>query len=152
MGALDLFADRPVRAYVRTTGYNEFLAIQEDILLRFSEIVEQAGTGFAFPSRTLYHARDGGMDAERQQAAEKQVREWASAQTLPFPDFAEAYHKKISDTLDYPPEGSPESDRGEAGQACTVGNSNRWTVLRLSALRPKKQSYGTSENDVRENP
>ena len=112
MGALDLFADRPVRAYVRTTGYNEFLAIQEDILLRFSEIVEQAGTGFAFPSRTLYHARDGGMDAERQQAAEKQVREWASAQTLPFPNFAEAYRKKISDTLDYPPEGSPESDRG----------------------------------------
>ena len=101
-----------VRAYVRTTGYNEFLAIQEDILLRFSEIVERAGTGFAFPSRTLYHARDGGMDAERQQAAEKQVREWASAQTLPFPDFSEAYRKKISDTLDYPPEGSPEADRG----------------------------------------
>ena len=101
-----------VRVYVRTTGYNEFLAIQEDILLRFSEIVEQAGTGFAFPSRTLYHARDGGMDAKRQQAAEKQVREWASAQTLPFPDFAEAYRKKISDTLDYPPEGSPEADRG----------------------------------------
>ncbi len=101
-----------VRVYVRTTGYNEFLAIQEDILLRFAEIVERAGTGFAFPSRTLYHARDGGLDTERQQAAEKQVREWASAQTLPFPDFAEAYRKKISDTLDYPPEGSPEADRG----------------------------------------
>ena len=101
-----------VRVYVRTTGYNEFLAIQEDILLRFTEIVERAGTGFAFPSRTLYHARDGGLDAERQQAAEKQVREWASAQTLPFPDFAEAYRRKISDTLDYPPEGSPEADRG----------------------------------------
>ena len=55
-------------------------------------------------------AWDGGLDAERQQAAEKQVREGASPQTLPFPDFAEAYRRKISDTLDYPPEGSHGAD------------------------------------------
>ena len=90
------------RRYKRAAP-NEFLAIQEDILLRFFEIVEQAGTGFAFPSRALHHARDGGLDAERREAAEKQVREWASAQTLPFPDCAEAYRRKISDALHYPP-------------------------------------------------
>ncbi|MGB5493030.1 MAG: hypothetical protein WBM97_00925, partial [Sedimenticolaceae bacterium] len=74
--------------------------------------VEQAGTGFAFPSSTVYLGRDGGLDLERQQAAEKQVREWASAQTLPFPDFAEDYRRSITDTLDYPPVGSPDADRG----------------------------------------
>ena len=62
-----------VRVYVRTTGYNEFLAIQEDILLRMMKLVGQAGTGFAFPSRTLYLGRDGGLDNERQQGAEKQI-------------------------------------------------------------------------------
>ena len=70
------------------------------------------GTGFAFPSQTLYVTRDGGLDIEKQQAAEKQVREWASAQTLPFPDIAEGFRVEITDTLDYPPEGSPDADRG----------------------------------------
>jgi len=96
-------------AYVNTADWNEFLAIQEDLNLRIMTIVEQAGTGFAFPSQTLFHARDGGFDDERQQAAEKQVREWAAAQTLPFPNFDEDYRKQIMDTLDYPPDGSPEA-------------------------------------------
>lgn len=101
-----------LRAYIKTTSNNEFLAIQEDILLRVMVMVKQAGTGFAFPSQTLYLSRDGGLDDEGQRNAERQVREWASAQTLPFPDFAEEYRKKISDILDYPPEGSPEADKG----------------------------------------
>ena len=76
------------------------------------DIVKKAGTAFAFPSRTVYHTRDDGLDSERQQAAEKQVREWAAGQILPFPDFAYDYRKQIVDTLDYPPEGSPGADRG----------------------------------------
>ncbi len=101
-----------IRVYVRASDRNEFLAIQEDILLRVMKVVKQAGTGFAFPSRTLYVSRDGGLDDERQQAAEEQVREWAAAQVLPFPDFAEDHRKQITDTLDYPPDGSPGADRG----------------------------------------
>lgn len=101
-----------IRAFIRTPSHNEFLAIQEDILLRIMRVVQHAGTGFAFPSQTLYLGRDHGLDAELQREAECAVREWASAQTLPFPDFAEEYRKEITDTLDYPPEGSPEADRG----------------------------------------
>lgn len=95
-----------------TTDYNEFLAIQEDILLRTIKVVDRAGTGIAFPSRTLYHSRDKGLDEEQQDVAEKQVREWASAHALPFPEFDDKYLREITDTLDYPPEGSPDSDRG----------------------------------------
>ena len=99
-----------IRVYIITSDYNDFLAIQEDILLRAMAIVKQAGTGFAFPSRTLYLTRDSGLNDERQQAAEKQVREWTSAQTLPFPDLNEEHRRQITDTLDYPPEGSPGSN------------------------------------------
>jgi MscS family membrane protein len=99
-----------IRVYIITSDYNDFLAIQEDILLRIMAVVKQAGTGFAFPSRTLYLTRDGGLNDERQQAAEKQVREWTSAQTLPFPDLDEDHRRQITDTLDYPPEGSPGSN------------------------------------------
>ena len=112
VGFGDFSLNVSIRVYIRTKTRNEFLAIQEDILLRAKKLVEQAGTGFAFPSSTVYLGRDGGLDLERQQAAEKQVREWASAQTLPFPDFAEDYRRSITDTLDYPPEGSPDADRG----------------------------------------
>lgn len=99
-----------IRVYIRTTDYSEFLAVQEDILLRIMKVVGRAGTGFAFPSQTLYLGRDGGLDKEQQDGAEKQVREWASAQTLPFPEFSEDYRRKITDTLDYPPDGSPGAD------------------------------------------
>ena len=110
VGYGDFSLNVALRVYIRTSHYNEFLAVQEDILLRAMNVVKEAGTGFAFPSRTLYVARDGGLDNERQQAAEKKVREWALAQTLPFPDFAEGYRRQITDTLDYPPEGSPGAD------------------------------------------
>jgi hypothetical protein len=79
----------------------------EDILLRVAEIVEQAGAGFAFPSSTVYLRRDAGLDKERQAGAEKQVREWASAHALRFPDISEEQRKKTADTLDYPPGDSP---------------------------------------------
>jgi MscS family membrane protein len=110
VGYGDFSLNVTLHAYIRTSHYNEFLAVQEDILLRAMNVVKEAGTGFAFPSRTLYVARDGGLDNERQQAAEKKVGEWALAQTLPFPDFPEEYRQQITDTLDYPPEGSPGAD------------------------------------------
>jgi MscS family membrane protein len=112
VGYGDFSLNVAIRVYIRTLNYNEFLSVQEDILLRTMKIVEEAGTGFAFPSRTLYLGRDAGLDDEKQQAAEKKVREWCSAQTLPFPDITESYRKEITDTLDYPPDGSPDADRG----------------------------------------
>ncbi|MGB5408709.1 MAG: hypothetical protein WBM52_07855 [Thiogranum sp.] len=54
----------------------EELATIEDILLRIMKVVGKAGTGFAFPSRTLYFGRDGGFDKEQQEDAEKQVRDF----------------------------------------------------------------------------
>jgi len=104
--------DVDVFAYVGTADWNEFLAVQEDVVLRIMDIVKAAGTAFALPSRTLYHGRDRGLDPERQEAAGKQVREWASAHELPFPEFPASYRKQIIDTLDYPPAGSPKGDRG----------------------------------------
>lgn len=104
--------DVDIRVYIKTIELNEFYAVKEDIMLRVIEVIEQAGTGFAFPSRTLYQARERGLDDTRQHDAEQQVRAWASAHTLPFPEFDEDYRRKITDTLDYPPEGSPGADRG----------------------------------------
>jgi MscS family membrane protein len=98
-----------IRVNINTNDLNEFRAIREDIFLRVMNIVKDAGTGFAFPSRTVYQAQDGGLDAERQEAAEAQVRAWGSAHELPFPTFTADYRREMRNTLDYPPEGSPEA-------------------------------------------
>lgn len=41
-------------AFTRTTDWLEWMAIKEKLLLEIKRIVEDAGTGFAFPSRSLY--------------------------------------------------------------------------------------------------
>jgi len=98
--------DVEVFAYVTTTDWNEFLAVREDLYLRMMDVVEDSGTGFAFPSQTLYLGRDGGLDDERSRRAERTVREWREGGKLPFPDFPPQARSEMSGSLDYPPRGS----------------------------------------------
>ena len=113
---IDFSLDLELFAFVPTTDFNEFLAVQEDVLLRLMDIVEASGSGFAFPSQTLYLGRDGGVDHERTREAEQTVRTWREEGSLPFPDFDPATVTAAEDTLDYPPRGSvagsaPATDR-----------------------------------------
>jgi MscS family membrane protein len=48
--------DIEVMAWFVTTDWDEFLAIREQVLLEFMGVVEQANTGFAFPTRTIHIA------------------------------------------------------------------------------------------------
>ncbi len=65
-----------------------------------------AGARLALPSKTIYYARDEGLDEERRRAAERQVRDWTDAGELPFPDMSEEQRQALAGTLHYPPEGS----------------------------------------------
>ena len=98
-----------IRVNISTSSRDEFRAIREDIYLRIMKILKDAGAGFAFPSRTVYHNRDTEPDSTLRQEAEAKVRAWCSAQELPFPNFTADYRRKVRNTLDYPPEGSPEA-------------------------------------------
>jgi MscS family membrane protein len=100
--------DVKVFAYIRTRDRLTYLAIREDINLRIIDIVLEAGTGFAFPSQTVYLGRDSGLDAERGRESETQVQEWRSNGKLPFPEFDESLLEEKKGVLDYPPEGSPD--------------------------------------------
>ena len=100
--------DLEVFAYLRCQDQDTFLAIQEDVLLRMEDIVNEAGSGFAFPSQTAYLLRDKGLDRERSSEAEARVRQWRGSGKLPFPEFADNEREKLNDILDYPPKGSPQ--------------------------------------------
>ena len=65
-----------VFAYAKATAWAEFLGIREELLIRMMDIIEQAGTALAFPSQTLYLARDCGNDPTKAKAAEARVQEW----------------------------------------------------------------------------
>jgi MscS family membrane protein len=94
--------------YLRCMEQNEFLAIQEDVLLRVEDIIKEAGSGFAFPSQTAYLARDAGLDDKRRSVAETEVEHLRFTGKLPFPEFDEEEREQLEDILDYPPRGSPD--------------------------------------------
>ena len=97
-----------LRVYAKTREWNDFYSIKEDILLRIDDIVEAAGTGFAFPSQTLYWSRDPGLDTERTEQAHQEVATWRRQRKLPFPRFSSKTLEALSGKLKYPPPGSPD--------------------------------------------
>lgn len=100
--------DVEIFAYIKTKDFEEFLAVREDIFLRLIDIIDESGTGFAFPSTINYLARDAGMDEERTERSEAIVRQLREENELPFPFFNVHTRKTLRDTLDFPPTGSVE--------------------------------------------
>lgn len=127
--------DIDLRVYARTREWNDFYAIKEDVLLRIAEIVRSAGTGFAFPSRTVYVTKDGGLDETLGDKAQEEVKGWRRRREYPFPKFAASRLEKLRDTLHYPPRGSPDflateeelSEGGEQLSAEPVEDENQPT-------------------------
>ena len=102
-------------AYVNTRDWVEFLGIREDILLRVMDVVGEAGTSIAFPSRTLYLGRDQGADAGKVEAAETAVHAWRDEGKLPFPNFSPEQARQLRGSVAFPPPGSPASSAGRPG-------------------------------------
>jgi hypothetical protein len=60
-------------------------------------IINEAGTGFAFPSQTTHLASDTGVDAQRGSEAETQVERWRAGGKLPFPEFEDEQREDVLD-------------------------------------------------------
>lgn len=101
--------DLDIFAYVKTTDYGEFLEVAEDLNLRIMEIVAEAGSSFAFPSQTTYIENGKGLNEARAREAEGQVDQWRQHNELYLPGFPQAKVHELRDTLDYPPNGSPQA-------------------------------------------
>ncbi len=61
--------DIEVMAWFQTAIWSEFQLVRQEVLLRFMEVVEGAGTSFAFPTRTLHVVSEARQ--EQGSAAEK---------------------------------------------------------------------------------
>jgi MscS family membrane protein len=64
----DFSFDLEVFAYVFAPAWPDFLETQEGLLFRVMDIIEASGASFAFPSQTMYVARDSRPEAKRRDA------------------------------------------------------------------------------------
>jgi len=103
--------DLEIFAYVTTTDWNEFLQVREDVFLSVMDAIDASGTGFAFPSQTLYLGRDEGLDAERAREAEARVAEWRERGELYIPRFPDPVIQEFAGSHPWPPDGSPDAPR-----------------------------------------
>lgn len=100
--------DIEVFAYIGVTDYAESLEIAEDLNLRIMDIVEASGSDFAFPSEVQYSLPGKPVDEERVKAISATVKEWKTKRELYLPEFPPDKIASLKNSLEYPPEGSPQ--------------------------------------------
>ncbi len=113
-----------VFTYFLVKDMNEFLEIQEEVLLKFMEIVNTHGAGFAFPSQTLYLARDDKPDPEKMRAAAEKM---AALRGLP-PDTG-------ADEAEAEPTETSEASEGHTGEGNEPSRGGLPTLFRRFRLR-----------------
>ena len=70
-------------AYVGSADRLEFFAVREEIYLRIMDLIDEAGTGFAFPSQTHYLAQDPGLLGTPAPTARAVVPAWRPQDPAP---------------------------------------------------------------------
>ncbi len=136
----DSSLDIQMRVYALTRDWNDFFAVKEDLLLRINDIVRGAGTGFAFPSQTLYLGRDSGLDQQSGDAAVRAVQAWRRGGKLPFPRLSRDRIDELRETLDYPPRGSVEAG----------GLDEAWEEFAEPLSADEPEELEEEEEDVKE--
>lgn len=101
--------DLDIFCYISETDNAEYLAGAEDLNLRIMDIVARAGTGFAFPSRTIYFERGQGRDKALSEQAEEEVRRWREEGQLFQHKFTDEAINQLAGTLKYPDSGTANS-------------------------------------------
>ena len=103
-----------VTSYIEAINVDVSQEVQEDLLLRIMDIVAKSGTDLAYPSQTIYFARDKGNSEEKTAEVAETVKKWKDNSELQLPRFDPKHIQEIKGSIHYPEEGSvvkpPEPD------------------------------------------
>ncbi len=113
--------DVEIFAYLSCQDQSVYLAIREDLLMQIVDVVEEAGTEFAFPSAVEYQAEATQMDAERGKEAEAQVDKWQAEGRLAPPNFEESQPEPRVKETGYLEESTPSPPEPQAAGAIRGG-------------------------------
>ena len=102
-----------ISSYIMVSTLDTSLEVKEDLLLRIMDIVAESGTGFAFPSQTVYFAKDEGVSEEKTKIVADKVKAWKENNDLQVPKFHQDKIDEIEDSIVYPPEGAAINKKKE---------------------------------------
>ncbi len=83
--------------YIRSTEWNEYLAVVEDLNLRIMQLLLDCGTGLAFAVTAM--PADAPIDRDRQLAMEREFQELVSKGGVPLPLYPQTWIEPRSDTI-----------------------------------------------------
>lgn len=95
-----------VTSYIESNTFDDSQEVQEDLLLRIMDIIANSGTSLAYPSQTIYFARDTGNSEEKTAQASETVKQWKEKGELQLPKFDPKHVEEIKGSIRYPEEGS----------------------------------------------
>ncbi|UWY27373.1 mechanosensitive ion channel family protein [Flavobacterium sp. TR2] len=102
-----------ITAYIEAINFETSQEAQEDLLLRMMDIIEKSGTSLAYPSQTLYMARDTPVSSEKSSEITKTVKKWKENNELQLPKFDPKKVEELKDSIQYPAKGSFNPDNQE---------------------------------------
>ncbi|PSU34621.1 mechanosensitive ion channel family protein [Photobacterium lutimaris] len=91
-----------VLAYIRCRDHDEFMAVQEDVLLMVMRQIEIVGAQLAFSNQYQFAGKLSAVDEALKEKASNTVKQWHDTNNYPFPDFSFEYKYEIKDTIIYP--------------------------------------------------
>lgn len=99
-----------ITAYIKAATVEISQEVQEDILLRMMDIIAQSGTSLAYPSQTLYVARNTPLSAEKEAIVSETVKKWKENNELQLPKFDPKRAEELKGSIKYPDDGSFKSE------------------------------------------
>ena len=101
--------DIDIFCYIKTSEFNDYWAVVEDLNLKLMAIVEECGTDFAFPSTQVYLEQGSGLDAESQLRAVNKAKELLAKDEIPQPHYPSSWQVERTDRLTFGPSTAPIS-------------------------------------------
>lgn len=95
-----------ITAYIEAVNFEKSQEVQEDLLLRLMDIIEKSGTSLAYPSQTIYMARDAASSDEKSAEVSEIVKKWKNENQLQLPNFDPKRVEELKNSIQYPDEGS----------------------------------------------
>lgn len=95
-----------ITAYIEAVTFEISQEVQEDLLLRMMDMIETSGTSLAYPSQTLYMARDTRLSDEKSAAVSETVKKWKENNELQLPKFDPKRVEELKGSIKYPDDGS----------------------------------------------
>src|SRR5262249_45140844 len=83
-------------AYIRSTDWNEYLAVVEDLNLRIVQLINDAGAAFAYPGAPVNPDKEPGV---KQLAAEETMKKLQESGGYPLPLYPQEWIEPRTDVL-----------------------------------------------------